>query len=196
MIFYKRLGVSSVVTASASGVEYVVGFVADCILACVFLPFGLGLSIFWILPLGIVALLGFVIMQPKVLAHILEKLKRPLIIQVSFTQIIGWLIVRILLVLTGGVMIFQTIRIFHPVSWDVLLFVLGSRALSGAAGMITFFLPSSMGASDLTLLALLTKVIPTSLAAVIALFVRIYTSIFELIFGLIFLFIVNRPTKP
>lgn len=196
MVLYKRLGVSSVVTASASGVEFVVGFVADCILAAIFLPFGLGLSNYWIIPLGLVAGLGLIMIHPKVLSWILAKLKRPLVTQVRFTQIIGWLILRILLVLTGGVMIFQTVRIFYPMSWSLLLVVLGARALSGAAGMLTFFLPSSMGASELTLIVLLTTVVPTSLAAVIALFVRIYTSLFELIFGLIFFVIVNRSSDP
>ena len=96
------------------------------------------------------------------------------------------------LVLTGGLMIFFTIRIFSPLGVDSLLFVLGARALSGAAGMLTFLLPSSMGASDLTLLAILSSIIPTSLATVIALLVRIYTTLFELLFGLIFFILLNK----
>ena len=89
-------------------------------------------------------------------------------------------------------MIFFTIRIFTPLGIDSLLFVLGARALSGAAGMLTFLLPSSMGASDLTLLAMLTSIIPASLATVIALLVRIYTTLFELLFGLVFFILLNK----
>ena len=58
--------------------------------------------------------------------------------------------------------------------------------------MLTYLLPSSMGASDLTLLAMLSTVIPASLATIIALLVRIYTTLFELIFGLIFFFLLNK----
>jgi len=89
-------------------------------------------------------------------------------------------------------MIFFTIRIFTPIGFDLLLFVLGARALSGAAGMLTYLLPSSMGASDITLLAMLSSIVPTPLATVIALLVRIYTTLFELIIGFIFFIILNK----
>ena len=120
------------------------------------------------------------------------KLNHPLTQPVSMSQVISWLLLRMALVLAGGVMIFFTIRIFTPLRFDSLLFVLGARALSGAAGMLTFLLPSSMGASDLTLLAMLSTIIPTSLATVIALLVRIYTTLFELVFGLIFFILLNK----
>ncbi len=89
-------------------------------------------------------------------------------------------------------MIFFTIRIFTPIGIESLLLVLGARALSGAAGMLTYLLPSSMGASDLTLLAMLSTIIPTPLATVIALLVRIYTTLFELIIGFIFFILLNK----
>jgi len=120
------------------------------------------------------------------------KLKYPLAQPVSIGQVLGWLLLRMALVLAGGLMIFFTIRVFKPLGFNSLLFVLGARALSGAAGMLTYLLPSSMGASDLTLLAMLSTVIPASLATIIALLVRIYTTLFELIFGLIFFFLLNK----
>lgn len=192
MVLYKQLGVHSVKTASASGVEYVVSFVADCFLAAIFIPLGLNLSKTWLIPLGIVSLLGLVILHPKILSKIMIKLKHPLAQPISIGQIFGWLLLRMLLVLTGGIMIFFTIRIFMPLDFDSLFFVLGTRALSGAAGMLTFLLPSSMGASDITLLAMLSTILPASLATVIALMVRIYTTLFELLFGLVFFILLNK----
>jgi len=192
MIFYKRLGVPSVKTASASGIEFIISFVADSLLAAIFIPLGLNLSKIWLIPLGLVVIIGLFVLRPKTVEKIMIKLNHPLAQPVSTSQVISWLLLRMALVLAGGVMIFFTIRIFTPLGLDSLLFVLGARALSGAAGMLTFLLPSSMGASDLTLLAMLSTIIPTSLATVIALLVRIYTTLFELVFGLIFFILLNK----
>lgn len=192
MVLYKKLGVPSVKTASASGIEFIISFVADTLLAAFFIPLGLNLTKVWLIPLILVAVLGLLVLRPKTIDKIMTKLKYPLAQSIRMSQVISWLFLRMALVLTGGVMIFFTIRIFTPLGIDALLFVLGARALSGAAGMLTFLLPSSMGASDLTLLAMLSAVIPTSLATVIALLVRIYTTLFELLFGLVFFILLNK----
>jgi len=192
MILYKKLGVPSVKTASASGIEFIISFVADALLAAIFIPLGLNLSEIWLIPLALVVVLGLFVLRPNSVEKIMIKLNYPLAQPVSMSQVISWLLLRMALVLAGGVMIFFTIRIFTPLGMDSLLFVLGARALSGAAGMLTFLLPSSMGASDLTLLAMLSTIIPTSLATVIALLVRIYTTLFELLFGLVFFILLNK----
>lgn len=195
MLLYKQLGVSQLSTASASGVEIIVSFIADCILAAFFLPFGLDLSNYWLIPLITVSLIGLTILHPSVLSFLMKKIKRPLLTPVEWWRVIIWLILRMALVLTGGLMIFQTILIFIPENSDLLFLVLGARALSGAAGMLTYFLPSSFGTSDLTLLAMLSTIIPTSLSAVIAILVRLYTSLFELIFGFIFYIILRKSPE-
>ena len=192
MVLYKQLGVPSIKTASASGIEFIISFVADALLAAIFIPLGLNLSKIWLIPLMLVVVLGLLVLRPKTMEKIMVKLKYPLAQPVRMRQVIGWLLLRMALVLTGGLMIFFTIRIFTPLGIDSLLFVLGARALSGAAGMLTFLLPSSMGASDLTLLAMLSSIIPASLATVIALLVRIYTTLFELLFGLVFFILLNK----
>jgi hypothetical protein len=192
MLLYKHLGVPSINTASASGIEFIISFIADALLAAIFIPLGINLSKTLLIPLGIVVILGLYILQPTNLGKIMVRLKHPLAQPVRTGQVFGWLFLRIALVLTGGLMIFFTIRIFTPIGFDLLLFVLGARALSGAAGMLTYLLPSSMGASDITLLAMLSSIIPTPLATVIALLVRIYTTLFELIIGFIFFIILNK----
>jgi len=192
IFLYNRFGVSGIKVTSASGVELVISFVANCILAMLLLPFGLGISKYWFIPFLLASLLGLFILKPSNLEKIMIKLKRPLSRQINKWQIALWLFLRLALVLTGGLMIFFTIRIFTPIGIESLLLVLGARALSGAAGMLTYLLPSSMGASDLTLLAMLSTIIPTPLATVIALLVRIYTTLFELIIGFIFFILLNK----
>lgn len=194
MLLYKKLKVSQISTASASGVELIVSFVADGIVTAIFLPLGLGISIYWVILLIVILMCGLIILHPKSLAYIMMKLKRPLSRPLETWRVIIWLLLRIGLIISGGVMIFYTIRIFYPINNNLLFFVVGARALSGIAGLLTYFLPSSLGASDLTLLAMLSTIIPTSLSTVIALLVRIYTSLFELIFGLLF-FIILKHSK-
>lgn len=192
MMLYKQLGVSQVTTASASGIELIVSFVADCLLAGFLLPFGLGLSLYWLIPLGGASLLGLLILRPATLARIMRWLKRPLVQQIEPWRVGLWLLIRIALILAGGLMIFQIVRVFYPMKINMLLLVLGARAVSGAAGMLTYFLPSSFGASDITLLTLLSTAIPVSLATVVALSVRLITSSFEVFFGVIFYFILRK----
>ena len=194
MMLYKKLGVSQIQTASASGVELIVSFAADCFLGGILLPLGFKLPLYWLIPLALVSLTSLIILNPSVLALAMQKFNRPLAHPIEGWRVAVWFLIRIALILAGGSMIFQTVRIFYPINSSLLLMVLGARALSGAAGMLTMFLPSSFGASDITLLSLLSTTIPTSLSTVITILVRMYTTLFEVVFGLIFYIILkNSP---
>lgn len=195
LILYKRLGVSGVKTATGSGIELIISFVANCVLAMVFLPFGLRLSSYWYIPFGFASLLGLLILEPSILAKILIRLKRPLPGPIERWRIAIWLLLRMVLVLVGGLMIFQTVRVFLPVTSGLLFLVLGARAISGAASMLSFFLPSSMGIYDLTMFAFLATAMPPSLATVVTVLVKLYTTIFEVIFGLIFYIIIRKTPE-
>lgn len=192
---YKQLGMSGVKTATASGIELIVGFIANSILAMLFLPFGLGLSNYWYIPFGLATLIGLIVLEPNNLARIMAKIKRPLPKPIERWRIATWLLMRMVLVLTGGLMIFETVKVFLPLSNEILFLVLGARAISGAVSMLTFFLPSSMGVYDLTMYAFLATVMPPSLATVITVLVKFYTTVFEIIFGFIFYIIIRRSPE-
>lgn len=192
VVLYKRLGVSGIKTATGSGIELIISFVANSILAMLFLPFGLGLSKFWYIPFGFASLIGLLVLEPSILSKIMIKLKRPLPKPIERWRIAIWLFLRMTLVLTGGLMIFQTIRVFLPLTKEVLFLVLGARAISGAASMLSFFLPSSMAIYDMTMFAFLATIMPPSLATVVIALVKLYTTIFEILFGLIFYVIIRK----
>lgn len=195
VVLYKQFGVSGIKTATGSGIELIISFVANCILAMLFLPFGLSLSNYWFIPFGIATLLGLIILEPSILAKIMIKLKRPLPSPIERWRIVIWLLLRMLLVLVGGLMIFQTIRVFLPLTKETLFLVLGARAISGAASMLSFFLPSSMGIYDLTMIAFLSTIMPPSLAAVVTVLVKLYSTFFEILFGLIFFIIIRKSPE-
>lgn len=192
VVLYKQLGVSGIKTATGTGIELIVSFVANCMLAMIFLPFGLGLSNFWYIPFGIASLLGLLVLEPSILAKIMIKLKRPLPKPIERWRIALWLFLRMALVLAGGFMIFQTVKVFIPITYEILFLVLGARAISGAASMLSVFLPSSMGIYDLTMFAFLATVMPPSLATVITVLVKLYTTFFEVLFGAIFFIIIRK----
>ena len=74
MVLYKELGVPSIKTASASGIEFIISFVADAILAAIFLPIGLNLSKIWLIPLVLVIVIGLFVLRPIIIEKIMEKL--------------------------------------------------------------------------------------------------------------------------
>lgn len=192
MVLYRKIGVSELRTATASGIELIVSLAADCFLAGIFLPFSFNLSKYWLIPILLVTVASLIILHPHVIALIMRKMNRPLKKPIQASQVALWFLLRIGLILMGGLMIFQTVQVFSPMSSSMLTMVLAARALSGAAGMLTMFLPSSFGASDITLIALLSTIIPASLATALALFVRIYTSFLEFTFGLVFFFLLRN----
>lgn len=195
VVLYKKLGVSGIKTATGSGIELIISFVANSMLAMFFLPFGLGLSNYWYIPFGIASLFGLLVLEPSILSKIMVRLKRPLPKPIERWRIAIWLFLRMVLVLMGGLMIFQTIRVFLPLTNEVLFLVLGARAVSGAASMLSFFLPSSMAIYDLTMFAFLATTMPPSLATVVIALVKLYTTFFEILFGLIFYIIIRKSSE-
>lgn len=195
IVLYKKIGISEFQTASASGIELIVSLAANCFLAGIFLPFTFNLSNYWLIPIILITAISLIVLNPTVITFIMKRMNRPLEKPIKGSQVAFWFILRIGVILTGSLMIFQTIRVFFPLNTSMLFMVFAARALSGAAGMLTMFLPSSFGASDITLIALISTFIPASLATAIAIFVRLYTSVFELAFGLLF-FILLKNIHP
>ena len=189
MMLYKRSGVSQIKTASASSVELLVSFIANCVVGLALIPFGLKLDPLFMIPLAAVIVVGLVVLWPKNLAAIMNRLNRPLSEPISFGRPVLWLLLRSGNIFFGGLLIAQLYQVFQPVNVDQYLLIIGARAVSGAAGMLTLFLPNSFGASDITLAAMLSTMLPITLAALVAIAFRMLTTLFEVLFGIVFYFL-------
>src|SRR6266508_2312389 len=88
--------------------------------------------------------------------------------------------------LFGGLVLFFLIRAIYPIEWTTLPFVIQSWTLSGLASYIAFFAPTGLGIRDLTLAAMLSLVIPLSVAIVIVILIRLWLMGNELLWALIF----------
>ena len=178
---YERLGTSKVTTVTASGIELIVGFLADCIIGLVFLPISLHPPLIWYLPITAVVVIGLVIIRPISLCWIMEKFKHPIKHTIPTWKPYLWILIRLATILAGGLMITNIVKLFTPLSGSEVLYTIAARAISGLAGYLTYLLPSSLGASDLTTIVLLSNIIPVALATVVAVIIRIFTTLCELV---------------
>lgn len=195
-VFYKTLGVSKIVTSSASGIEVMISLLANCLVAIIIIPFTFTsnkLFDFVYLILGI--LIAILIIHPKTLTWLMKKIDRPLIQPFHFWQPIIWVLFRVTVIICGTAMVYQIVGIFFPLGKEIFWLTLRARALSGAASFLTFLLPSSLGAADITLVAILATKLSINVAGLVAIAVRLLTTFFDIILGSIFFLTVNKTIR-
>ena len=73
----------------------------------------------------------------------------------------------------------------HPLAWTDFPLVLQSWLISGLVSFIVFLLPFGFGLRDVTLVYLLSFVIPLPIAIVVTLFMRLWVMINELFWVLV-----------
>lgn len=188
LTLYKQLGISQLSISIASTIEIVISIVSGCIVSLALFPFGLKLSgpVMGLMGLGI--LLGLIAVHPKILERLFNKLGRPLSQKINYKDTLIWLIAYSGSWITGGLMFYFLINTFQPLLLDKLMFVLVSWSTSGVAGLLTIFLPSSFGVTDLSLSAFTATLLPLPMAVVIAIINRIFISLIEVILSAIFYF--------
>lgn len=74
-------------------------------------------------------------------------------------------------------------QVFGAGGVDDMPFLVGALAFASTVGMLSVFAPAGIGVKDLTLLALLTQIMPAPQAALIAVAARLWTSGTELLIG-------------
>jgi len=89
-------------------------------------------------------------------------------------------------------MLVQIINVFQAVQSREIVLIIGAWALSGAAGILTLFLPSSFGMTEVALTILLSQIMPLSLAGTVSIITRLLSVLFELIVAMIFFPIIRR----
>jgi len=192
MVLYKHLGVSNIKTSVASMVEMVTYLGTNCLVGGLLLPLGSKMKPELAVVLIAGALIGCALLHPRILFWLMTRLHRPLEKPLKLKQPASWVFVHIGGLIAGGLMITQIIRSFQTITSQNVITVIAAFAISGAAGYLTFFLPSSFGMSDITLAALLSTFLPLSLAAVVAILFRVLTTLFEVGIGLVFYIILRK----
>lgn len=85
--------------------------------------------------------------------------------------------------LIGGLSLFFISKAVYPeLGYDTLLFVMGVSNLAGALSMLAIFAPSGLGVKEGIQIALLSIIMPTEYALVIAIVMRLWSIVLDFIF--------------
>jgi uncharacterized membrane protein YbhN (UPF0104 family) len=187
MFLYNQLGVPNRTILLASGLELTLAIVTGGLIGLVFLmPFGINIPSQIIILLIIVAIIIILVLHPKALKLVFKQddLTPKEIIRPR--DILVWSSIYIVMWIFGGFMLGQLVAAFNSIELAYAYKFIGVWALAGTAGLLTFFLPSTFGATEVTITALLAQTMPLPLAGVIAILTRILTTVFEIVLGIVF----------
>jgi uncharacterized membrane protein YbhN (UPF0104 family) len=143
--------------------------------------------------LGLLFLLGFVPLHPRVLQKILNwilvRFKRePVSLSISYSDILWILFVCILSWVVGGVGFYFFVDSIYPITPQHILFLTGSLAISSTLGLLAVFAPSGLGVREGALVYLLSLMMPPPVAVIISLLTRLWMTLIEIgLIGVVYL---------
>ena len=177
--------------ALASWIEMAVTIVAAVILCAIFavpqiIEFQYSIFVIaFLLGLSVAAL------HPKSLKGVLKKIGYEEI-QINSRYYFYWIGMYAIIWCLVGLLLYLIANIFVPVTMDQIPYFIGSVALTGVLSRLFLLAPSSFGITEVGLSVLLAKIIPSSLAVVIAILNRIIIIFFEIIWAVLSLLIIKR----
>jgi uncharacterized membrane protein YbhN (UPF0104 family) len=185
---YNNEGIDLKTTALASGVEVVLISLAGILVTLIFAT--QTLLEYHISPMILIAvfLLGLIVIHPKVIQWVL-RWKNVDVHRLNYLFIIEGILAYILTWILGGVVLFETGNIIYPIGVVNLPYFITSWALVGILSTILFFSPTNLGITEIGLSLLLSKVVPSSIAVLIAISSRILMILFEILWTALFLWI-------
>ena len=181
---YEREGLSPKLTSLASGVELAVVIISGIMVSILFaapilLEYQAGI---WVILL--LLFIGLSFLHPQVIKWFMQKLN--LQSQVfSYLQVILWLGMYVLVRLLSGALVFSIANIIYPLPFDQIDYVVGGWSLVGVLSNILMFMPTNLGFTEVSFSLILSKVIPSSMAVLVAVLSRITITTFELVWAFI-----------
>lgn len=177
---YRQDGLSVKTTTLASGVE-----IAVSIFGGVLATFLFAIPILVKYPAGIVAIVVLIIIcliffHPRMLSRIL-KLMRSDIQLFNYRLVLEWIGLYFFVWVIGGVILFQISNIVYPIGLEYLGYVIGCWSLVGISSYLLYFLPSNLGFNEIGISLLLSAIMPSSFAVIVAVISRAVLLIYEII---------------
>ncbi len=179
---YSRAGISSRAVVVGSAVEGALTWLSGLVIAVPFLMVAMP-ERRWIW-LGAGGLLLAGLLNPVTLRRILQRATRegagPAI---SLAKIYSWLLLYVVVWVVGGVLLFAILAIFQAPALNLLPNVIGAWSVAGTASMLTIFLPSGFGVTEVTITALLGRLASPGVAVLVALSARVLITLLDVIAG-------------
>jgi hypothetical protein len=180
---YGRQGDSLGLVTVASGVELAVSVVAGALVSVGFLAgsafeeVGRGQWLMVVILLGI----GLALVQPRVVRWAMVRVKAELPVELPPLRLLRWLAAYTLIWMVGGIIVYLAIQALLPGEAGQLGYVIGAWSLVGVLSVTVFFLPSNLGFTEVGLSLLLARILSSSFAVFVAVFVRLLLLLFEII---------------
>ncbi len=193
VMLYEQAGVPRRLTLAGMLWEQILLIASSGVLVVLMFPFTplLGQSI-PLLPLAILAVVSVAVaFRPTLLARLLAWMLRrwhkdPLTDFLGTPATMGIFALHALLWLVGGLILFLMVRSIYVLDWVALPVIMQIWVASGLVGYLSFFIPISLGLSDVSMAVLLALVVPLSVALIIVLLIRVWLTINELFWALVF----------
>lgn len=125
----------------------------------------------------------------KGLNFFLRKFKKePILLSISYLTILGILLICVLIWMIAGVGFYLFVSSVYPVSLQYVLFLTGALAISTTLGLIALFAPGGLGVREGALVYLLSWIMPSPVAVVLALLTRLWMTLIEIgLIGMVYL---------
>ena len=181
---YKDDGYQAKFVILTSSVEMVIIVVAAIVVSLFFsIPLILQFS-YSIIAFIIVIIGSLLFLHPKINKWIFNKLNVELS-KFNYKDILKWIFIYILVWLLVGSLLFTFANLFSSIEITYLSYFIGASALTGVLSRLFLFLPSHFGFGEVSLSLLLSGIMPSSLAVIVALSNRIIITFFEIVWAVL-----------
>jgi hypothetical protein len=179
---YRQEGESLRLVTIASSVEYALQIVAGALVTLVLWSYALrSLSPWYAAGLGLLALLGLLATRPQSMRWYLRRVGLQDAPALRDRHVLGLLALYTVLWLVGGLMFYAITFAVTALAPAYMLYIIACWCLVGTLSVLVFFLPSNFGFTEVGLSLLLSAVMPSSLAVLVAVLSRLFTMGFELL---------------
>lgn len=126
-------------------------------------------------------LIGALVVQPTLVNWILQRVGNVTTPQLHYRQLFTWLLLYVLAWFSSGMIFYLLSHAFFGLGQEYVLYAISVWALIGALSSLVIFLPSNFGFTEIGIALLMSVVMPTSVAAMLALVTRITLTVFDLL---------------
>ena len=181
-VLYRRHGDPVRLIGIASGLELIINVVSGALMTLALTGYVLAdLPRYYLVGLTAAAGVGMIAMHPRVIQALLTRFGLPEAPAIPYLRLIRWLTQYLALWLVGGIVLYLVADAVYPLDVESLPYVIGSFSLVGTLSVLVFVLPSNFGFTEVGLSLLLSAIMPSSFAVLIAVLNRILLLLYEVI---------------
>lgn len=178
---YKQQGESVRLVTVASSLELAITVLSGCLTTLAFAAYSLiHLSGFNWVGIGVALMIGLVAVHPTVMHRLLRRIGRVETADYQFRHVLRWLFIYTIIWILGGIIFYVNANAVANVDLQFLPQIIGFWCMVGTLSVLVFFLPSNLGFTEVGLSLLLSTLLPSSLAVLIAVLSRILILLYEI----------------